>query len=144
MAQKYLFLVIGSLVGFCMTAQAHHSWGAVYDGGSEVNDLNVVIAGPHTRRPHDAIKVKIKNELGEPEEWTVQWRGEGGGRGRGMGGDVDQVDLNVGDEVTIDGQYARDESSKLIQMTLMTRTVDGSTVIQARQGRGGRGGGRRR
>ena len=121
-----------------MIAQAHHSWGAVYDGGTEVSDLNAVIAGPHTRRPHDAIKVTIQNDLGEPEEWTVQWRGERGGRGRGMGGDVEQFDLNVGDEVTIDGQYARDQSSKLIQMTLMTRTVDGSTVIQARQGRGGR------
>jgi len=133
----------GLLAGFCMTAQAHHSWGAVYDGGAAVSDLNVVIAGSHTRRPHDAIKVIIPNDLGESEEWTVQWRGERGGRGRGMGGDVEQIDLNVGDEVTINGQYARNESSKLIQMTLMTRTVDGSTVIEGRQGRGGRGRGRR-
>jgi hypothetical protein len=138
-----LILLTATLAGVAMTAQAHHSWGAVYDGGAAVNDLNATIAGSHTRRPHDAIKVTIENELGEPEEWTVQWRGErgGGGRGRGGGEGATQYDFSIGDAVVIDGRYARNESSKLIQMTLLTRSADGMTIT-AREGRGGRGRGR--
>jgi hypothetical protein len=141
MGRRLLILLTGTLAGVAMTAQAHHSWGAVYDGGAAVNDLNATIAGSHTRRPHDAIKVTIENELGEPEEWTVQWRGERGGRGRGGDDNADQYDFNVGDAIVIDGRYARNESSRLIQMTLLTRPVDGMTIT-AREGRGGRGRGR--
>jgi len=141
MGRRLLILLTGTLAGVAMTAQAHHSWGAVYDGGAAVNDLNATIAGSHTRRPHDAIKVTIESELGEPEEWTVQWRGERGGRGRGENDNAAQYDFNVGDAVVIDGRYARNESSRLIQMTLLTRPADGMTIT-AREGRGGRGRGR--
>ncbi len=141
MGRRILLLLTGMLAGVAMTAQAHHSWGAIYDGGAAINDLNATIAGSHTRRPHDAIKVTIENELGEPEEWTVQWRGERGGRGRGRDESATQFDFNVGDAVVIDGRYARDEGSRLIQMTLLTRPADGMTIT-AREGRGGRGRGR--
>ncbi len=141
MGRRLLILLTGTLAGVAMTAQAHHSWGAVYDGGAAVNDLNATIAGSHTRRPHDAIKVTIENELGEPEEWTVQWRGNRGGRGRDRDESADQYDFNIGDAVVIDGRYARNESSRLIQMTLLTRPADGMTIT-AREGRGGRGRGR--
>lgn len=138
MRQHYRTLVIGALSGVAVTAQAHHSWGAVYDGGQEISDLTATIAGPHTRRPHDAIAITITNELGEPEEWTMQWRGERGGRGRGRDESAVQIDLNVGDEVVLDGRFARDEGSKLIQMTSLVRPSDGWT-LEARQGRRGRG-----
>ena len=141
MGRRLLLLLTGTLAGVAMTAQAHHSWGAVYDGGAAISDLNATIAGSHTRNPHDAIKVTIENELGEPEEWTVQWRGERGGRGRGGGEGATQYDFNIGDAVVIDGRYSRNESSKLIQMTLLTRPADGMTIT-AREGRGGRGRGR--
>ena len=61
--------------------------------------------------------------------------------GRGGGEGATQYDFNIGDAVVIDGRYARNESSKLIQMTLLTRLADGMTVT-AREGRGGRGRGR--
>ncbi len=141
MGRRLLILLTGTLAGVAMTAQAHHSWGAVYDGGAAVNDLNATIAGSHTRRPHDAIKVTIENELGEPKEWTVQWRGERGGRGRGGCVGATQYDFNIGDAVVIDGRYSRNESSKLIQMTLLTRPADGMTIT-AQEGRRGRGRGR--
>ncbi len=141
MGRRISLLLTGTLAGVAMTAQAHHSWGAVYDGGAAINDLNATIAGSHTRRPHDAIMVTIENELGEPEEWTVQWRGERGGRGRGRDEGATQYDFNIGDAVVIDGRYARYEGSRLIQMTLLTRPADGMTIT-AREGRGRRGRGR--
>ncbi|MFL2546841.1 MAG: hypothetical protein ACJ0SL_05700 [Candidatus Rariloculaceae bacterium] len=135
--QLFIFAT-AALAGYAATAQAHHSWGAVYNGGREVADLTATIAGDHARRPHDAIAVTIMNDLGEPEEWTVQWRGERGGRGRGRDETASQYDFNVGDEVVIDGRVARDEDSKLIHMTTLVRPSDGWTVT-AREGRGGRG-----
>jgi hypothetical protein len=143
MRRQILLLLTGTLAGVAVAAQAHHSWGAVYDGGQAVSDLTATIAGEHSRRPHDAIAVTIMNELGEPEEWTVQWRGNRGGRGRGGDDNATQYDFNVGDEVVIDGRYARDADARLIQMTSLVRPSDGWTVT-AREGRGGRGGGRGR
>jgi len=141
MGRRLSILLTGTLAGVATTAQAHHSWGAIYDGGAAIADLNATIAGSYTRRPHDAIKVTIENEPGEPEDWTVQSRGERGGRGRGGGEGATQYDFNIGDAVVIDGRYSRNESSRLIQMTLLTRPADGMTIT-AREGRGGRGRGR--
>jgi hypothetical protein len=108
MGRQILALVVGALAGVAVTAQPHHSWSTVYDGGRDVDDLTATISGDHTRRPHDAIAIAITNDLGEPEEWTLQWFGEGGGRGgRGTGRGRDEssahYDFNIGDEVVIDG-----------------------------------------
>lgn len=140
MGRQILALVVGAFAGVAVTAQAHHSWNTVYDGGRDVDDLTATIAGAHARRPHDAIAITITNDLGEPEEWTLQWRGEGGGRGRGRGrvGSSAQYDFNIGDEVVIDGRMARDKDSKLIQMTSLVRPSDGWTLA-ARRERDGRG-----
>ena len=140
MRQQLLTLMTVTLVGVAVTAQAHHSWGAVYNGGQDVDDLMATIAGSHTRRPHDAIAITITNNLGEIEEWSLQWIGERGGRGRGRARDESsaQYDFNVGDEVVIDGRMARDKDTKLIQMMSLIRPSDGWTLT-ARRGRGGRG-----
>ena len=114
-------------------AQAHHSWGAIYNGGEPVN-VTAIISGEPYRNPHDTVDVAIFNENGEREEWKVEWRGERRGA-RGMArGQAVQYDLHPGDEVQIDGRTARDPDRKTIQMTLLTRTSDGM-IIQARKGR---------
>ena len=136
MGRRGLMLLTGALAGVAMTAQAHHSWGTIYNGGDPVN-VEAVITGDVYRNPHQAVKVDIMNDLGEPEQWTIEWRGN---RGRDRSQTVD-YGLNPGDKVVIDGRTARDTNRKTIQMTTLTRPADGMT-IEARQGRG-RGGGRR-
>ena len=133
MGRRILTLVTCAVAGFAVAAEAHHSWGAVYNGGQPVSDITATIAGNHVRRPHDSIAVTIMNELGEPEEWTIQWRG----RRRGRDGDSVRYDFHIGDEVVIEGRMARNESRKLIQMTSLVRPADGWTLT-AREGRGGR------
>jgi len=123
MVRKILMLLIGALAGVTTTAPAHHSWGAVYDGGQPVNDLAATIVSRHSRRPHDNVAVMITNDAGETEAWTVQWRGS-----RGRDEQAEQYDFNVGDEVVITGRMARDESQKLIQMTRLVRPSDGWTI----------------
>ncbi len=135
MARQISMLLTGALAGVALTAEAHHSWGAVYDGGQRVNDLAVTIVSRHSRRPHDNVAVMITNEAGEVEAWTVQWRGN---RGRDGDEPAVQYDFNVGDEVMITGRMARDESQKLIQMTRLVRPSDGWTIT-AREGRRNRG-----
>ncbi len=137
MRRGILTVLTGALAGVAMTAQAHHSWGAIYDGGAAVN-VEAIVTGDVYRNPHTAVKVEIMNDIGEPEEWTIEWRGN---RGRDQA-QAEQADLNPGDEVVIDGRTARDSKRKTIQMTTMTRTADGMT-IQARQGPYRDGAGRR-
>ncbi len=137
MGRRILLLLTGALASVAMTAQAHHSWGTVYDGGAPVS-VEATITGNPYRNPHDAVKVNIMNDLGEPEEWTIEWRGN---RGRDRT-QTSEYNLAPGDEVVIDGRTARDTNRKTIQMTTLVRPADGMT-IQARQGRG-RGGGRGR
>ncbi len=72
MGRRILMLLTGTLAGVAMTAQAHHSWGAVYNGGEPVN-VEAVITGNPYRNPHDAVKVEIMDEPGEPEEWSICW-----------------------------------------------------------------------
>ncbi len=124
MGRRVSMLLTGALAGVAMTAQAHHSWGTIYNGGQPVNV--------------EAVKVDIMNDLGEPEQWTIEWRGN---RGRDRS-QTSEYNLAPGDEVVIDGRTARDTNRKTIQMTTLVRPADGMT-IQARQGRG-RGGGRGR
>ncbi len=138
MGRRVSMLLTGTLAGVALTAQAHHSWGTIYDGGEPVN-VEAVITGDVYRNPHTAMTVDIMNDLGEPEEWTIEWRGN---RNRDRSQPV-EYDLNPGDEVVIDGRTARDTDRKTIQMTTLTRPSDGMT-IQARQGRGPRGGRRER
>jgi hypothetical protein len=126
-------LLTGIVAGVAMTAQAHHSWEAVYRGGQRVNDLTATIAGNHSARPHNAIAVTIRNQLGAPEAWTIQWRG---GVSRDRHGNTVGYDFNIGDEVVIGGRMARDEGQKLIQMTSLVRAADGWTIT-AREGRDG-------
>ena len=137
MGRRVSMLLTGALAGVAMTAQAHHSWGTIYNGGQPVN-VEAVITGDVYRNPHEAVKVDIMNDLGEPEAWTIEWRGN---RGRDRT-QTSEYDLSPGDEVVIDGRTARDTNRKTIQMTTLVRPADGMT-IQARQGRG-RGGGRGR
>ena len=129
--RSMFILLAGSLTGVTVTAQAHHSWGAIYNGGEPVN-IDAVITGNVYRNPHDTVEVSIVNEYGEAEAWRIEWRGE---RGRGQ---AVQYGLNPGDDVVIAGRTGRDIDRKTIQMQTLTRVSDGLT-IQAREGRGGRG-----
>ena len=137
MGQRILMLLTGALTGVTMTAQAHHSWLTIYDGGAPVS-VEALVTSDIYRNPHVAVKVNIMNDLGEPEEWTLEWR-DNSGRGRIL---PLPEGLNPGDEVVIDGRLPRNTNRKTIEMQTMTRTADGMT-IQARQGPYRDGAGRR-
>jgi hypothetical protein len=125
-------LVIIVLLVTSSTVFAHHSWGAIYNEGEPVSITAVITSTPY-RNPHDRVDATITNEAGETEEWKIEWRGRRGAGGRGRGEDgrgrqVVEYDLNIGDEVTIEGVTARDPNRLTIQMTKLTRISDGMTI----------------
>lgn len=116
------------LAALPLTASAHHSWRAVYDGGEEVT-VEATITSAVFRNPHLAVRVEIANATGDREPWTIEWRGER----RGDGQAPVMYDLAPGDEVVIAGRTARDADMKKIQMRTLTRPADGMTIEARRR-----------
>lgn len=126
-------LILMSIAVLPLTAQAHHSWRAVYDGGEEVV-VEATATSEVFRNPHPTLRVEIVNAAGEAEPWTIEWRG---GRRRDAGAGV-AYDLGPGDEIVIEGQVARFAGGKKIQMRTLTRPADGMTLEARRRGDRGR------
>ena len=103
-----------------LTAAAHHSWRAVYDGGENVT-VDATLTSEIFRNPHATVRATIAGESGEAEEWTIEWRG--GPRGEGDGEPI--AELGPGDAVVIEGRVARFPRSKKLQLYSLTRLVDG-------------------
>ncbi|HSG63736.1 MAG TPA: DUF6152 family protein [Gammaproteobacteria bacterium] len=106
-----------------LVAQAHHSWGAVYDGGEGVT-VDATITSKPFRNPHNAVHAQIAGATGELEPWTIEWRGQR----RRDGEPPVQYDLNPGDAVVIEGRIARDASTRKIQMYTLVRPADGMSI----------------
>lgn len=122
-------MAVGLAALLPIAAHAHHSWGAVYNGGEEVTIDATIVSEPF-RNPHNAVHVQIANDAGELEAWTVEWRG-----GRRRDGEPPVTyDLNPGDAVVIEGRIAKFPGSKKLQMYVLTRPADGMR-IEARRGR---------
>lgn len=121
--------IAAAVLALPLAASAHHSWRAVYDGGEEVT-VEATIVSEVYRNPHLTVQIELAGETGEPEKWTMEWRG-----GRRRDGEPPVTyDINPGDEVVIEGRIARFSGSKKIQMFALTRPADGMS-IQARRGR---------
>ena len=145
LSEVLMAIAILVLASLASTANAHHSWGAVYNGGESVN-VTAVITSKAYRNPHDRVEATIVNQAGETEEWRIEWRGMRGGGGMGRGQAV-QYDLNPGDEVIVEGRTALNPGLMAIQMTKLTRVSDGMTIeasLGRTGGEEGRGGDRRR
>ena len=133
MSNDQRILTFIGLAALPLAAQAHHSWRAVYDGGEEVV-IDATVTSEVFRNPHATVRVDIVNAAGEPEAWTIEWRG---GRRRDREAPV-EYDLGPGDEVVIEGQVARFAGGKKIQMRTLTRPADGMTIEARRRGEGRR------
>jgi hypothetical protein len=79
-----------------VTAYAHHSLGATYDGSKEVT-LDGKIVQLELRNPHSFLQVDAKDKDGVMQRWSLEWRSVGQLGQQGIKRDT----LKTGDEVVI-------------------------------------------
>src|SRR5256714_15652019 len=120
--KRYLpvFAVAAALV-FGLTAYAHHSIGATYDGSKEIK-LTGKIVEFDFRNPHAFVHVEAPDAKGVVQRWAVEWGGAAALGGQGVTG----TSLKAGDEVVITGNPARglDNGVQRAKMNILLRPQD--------------------
>jgi len=119
MTRKVLFVLAGTLV-FGMTADAHHSFNAVYDVSREVT-IEGKLVQILFRNPHSWVHVEVATPGGEVQRWAIEWGGSGQLAGQG----VTRTTLKVGDNVVISGDPSRTPGDYKLKMNSLRRTSDG-------------------
>ena len=94
-------LLVTAVLG-AATAQAHHSFAAMYDPGKPIR-----LAGKLTKvewtNPHSHFYLDIKGKDGQVTSWAVEGAGPGALSRRGF----NKTDIKVGDALVVDGYLAR-------------------------------------
>ena len=107
---------------FGLTAYAHHSIAATYDGNKEIK-LKGKIVEFDFRNPHAFVHVEAPDDKGVMQRWAVEWGGAASLGGQG----VTRETLKAGDEVVITGNPARglDNGVHRVKMNTLLRPRDG-------------------
>jgi hypothetical protein len=102
------------------TADAHHSFGATYNGNEEIQ-LDGKLVQFTFRNPHSFVFIEAPDEHGEMQRWAIEWSGTGSLAQQG----VQRNTLRAGDEVVITGRPSRTPGEYRVQMLSLTRPADG-------------------
>ncbi len=113
-----------------LCAHAHHSWAGIYDTRKSLTIEGVVTEFLFVN-PHLALKMAVRNDAGELEEWTVEW----GSRRRMLEDGHDENVFRPGDEIAVTGQPAWTPGRKSVRMRSLTRKTDGLTMSGRRDRR---------
>ena len=101
-----------------LTAFAHHSFTALYDGEEKVT-IEGRIATVTVRNPHSFVHVLVTDQAGEQVRWAIEW-GSANELGR-----LTRDTLNPGDEVVVVGNPSRTEGNRQMKMIRIERPADG-------------------
>ena len=97
--KRYLLLfAIAAVLVSGITAYAHHSIAATYDGTKEIK-LTGKIVEFDFRNPHAFVHIEAPDAKGVMQRWAVEWGGAASLGGQG----VTRTTLKAGDEVVITG-----------------------------------------
>jgi hypothetical protein len=114
--KRYPLLFALAAVLICgMTAYAHHSIGATYDGTKEIK-LTGKIVEFNFRNPHAFVHIEAPDDKGVMQRWAVEWGGASSLGGQG----VTRTTLKAGDEVVITGNPARGIENGVHRMKMNT------------------------
>jgi len=121
--KRYLpVFAVAAALAFGLTAFAHHSIGATYDGTKEIK-LTGKIVEFDFRNPHAFVHVEAPDSKGVVQRWAVEWGGASSLGGQG----VTRTSLHAGDEVVITGNPARglENGVHRVKMNTLLRPKDG-------------------
>ncbi|MEE8237582.1 MAG: DUF6152 family protein [Gammaproteobacteria bacterium] len=104
-------------------AHAHHSWSTNYDASKTVA-VTGVIWRMVFRNPHSSIMLRVTNDDGKIEQWTIEWGSPQGLRDHGL----DQRTLKAGDTLWVRGDPHRNSSRRFIHMDSLIRLSDGLRI----------------
>jgi hypothetical protein len=122
MKRNLFLLAVAAVLVFGMTAYAHHSIGATYDGTKEVKLVGKLVQFDF-RNPHAFVHIDAPDKDGKMQRWAVEWGGASSLTGQG----VTRTTLKFGDEVVITGNPARNLSTGILRVKMNTlfRKSDG-------------------
>jgi DNA/RNA endonuclease YhcR with UshA esterase domain len=106
-------------LGIALPVAAHHSFSAVYDLKKPVTVKGTIVKVRLTN-PHSWFYIDVKNDKGEVEHWAFEAGTPSGMIRNGYKASV----IKTGDEVTITGFHALDESQNMGMLRQLT-TADG-------------------
>ncbi len=116
------------------TAQAHHSFAAMYDSGKPIRLVGRLIKVEWVN-PHSHFVLEVKGKNGQVATWSVEGAGPGALSRRGF----NKSDVKIGDTLTVDGYLAR-SGQRVIDGQRVT-LPDGRVFNSGSAGTGGPGSG---
>ena len=116
-----LSLLLTVLVVLCsVTADAHHSWAALYDEDKMIKIEGRLISFSF-RSPHSIAIVTAPDEKGEMQRWNVAWNAA---RTLGRQG-ITRDFFRPGEQLIITGRPGRDPANHVLLMVSLLRPSDG-------------------
>ena len=113
-------IVGGALALASLTAEAHHSIAAVYDGKKLVT-LDGKLVQFVFRNPHSFVHMEAPDGQGDVKRWAVEWAGTAQLGAQG----VKRESLKVGDEITVTARPSRVPGEYRALMLSLKRPLDG-------------------
>jgi len=115
MKTKFVFAFVVAVLGFAITATAHHSFAATYDVSKSIEIKGKVVVFSF-RNPHSLINVEV-TEGNKKNRWAVEGPGSTQLANTGVQNDT----LKYGDEVVITGNPSRTPDEHKLRMLTMKR-----------------------
>jgi Family of unknown function (DUF6152) len=129
---RYICAVLLSGVAGAVSASAHHSFAAEFDGHAVIR-LTGTLTKVDWANPHTYFYVDVKDDKGKAITWGCEAGAPGALSRRGL----KKIDLKIGDEIVVDGYRAKD-GSHLVDARRLT-LADGRTIFGGSAGDGGPG-----
>lgn len=135
MNKPTILAALGMLAGLgAWPALAHHSFAAEYDESKPITLKGTVVKMDWVN-PHSWLHISVKGEDGKTVEWNCETAPPNGLYRQGWR----KNSLKEGDEVTVEGFQAKDNSATMSARSVVT--ADGKRMFAGTAGDNGPGGG---
>ncbi len=134
MKKPMILAVLGIAAGLgALPALAHHSFAAEYDQSKPITLKGTVVKMDWVN-PHSWLHIAVKGEDGKVVEWNCETAPPNGLYRQGWR----KSSLKEGDEVTVEGYQAKDNSATMNARSVIT--ADGKRMFAGTAGDNGPGG----